>query len=209
MTTTSSMRVLYTLMAISAIGVGIYPLIFLTIPEGQGLLSTKSAELLASAYYKFGFYTHIMFGGMALLTGFSQFFPGLRKKRLHLHRKLGKIYIISVLLSGVSGLGIAFYATGGLMAITGFALLAILWLYFTNMAYQTVKKGNISGHQQWMIRSYALCLGAVTLRIYLPLSMALEIDFMVAYPIIAWLAWVPNLIIAELFIVRPLKSKSE
>ena len=201
-----SMRLLYTLMALSAVGVGVYPLIFLTIPEGQGLLSTKSAELLGKAYYQFGFYTHIMFGGIALIAGFSQFFPKLRRKQLGLHRSLGKVYVIAVMLSGISGLYIAFHATGGWMAIIGFALLAILWLFFTIKAYQTIKQKNIIAHQKWMIRSYALCFGAVTLRIYLPLSMALGIDFMVAYPIIAWLAWVPNLLIAEQFIVRRLKT---
>lgn len=202
-----SKRILYTLMALSAIGVGIYPLMFLTIPENQGLLSTKSAELLSKAYYQFGFHTHILLGGVALISGFSQFFPKLRRERLGLHRSLGKIYVIAVMLSGISGLYLAFHATGGWMAISGFSLLAILWLFFTIQAYQSIKNKNIQAHQKWMIRSYALCFGAVTLRIYLPLSMALGFDFMVAYPIIAWLAWVPNLLIAEQLIVRRIKTE--
>ena len=193
---------------LSAIGVGVYPIIFLSIPRDQGLLGTKSAELLANTVYMLGFYTHIFFGGLALLSGFSQFFPGLRQKRLGLHRNLGKVYVLSVLFSGMAGLGIAIRATGGWMAISGFSILAVLWLYFTSLAYRVVREGKVTAHQKWMIRSYALCFGAVTLRIYLPLSMALSIDFMVAYPIIAWLAWVPNLVIAEWVFVRPLRSVS-
>jgi hypothetical protein len=60
-----------------------------------------------------------------------------------------------------------------------------------------------------MIRSYALCFAAVTLRIWLPLfQFALGLEFIFAYRIIAWLCWVPNLVVAEL-IVRSLKMKRE
>lgn len=48
-----------------------------------------------------------------------------------------------------------------------------------------------------MVRSYALTLPAVTLRIYLPVSLIAGVHFMVAYPAIAWLCWVPNAIAAE------------
>jgi hypothetical protein len=57
--------------------------------------------------------------------------------------------------------------------------------------------GNLDLHRRWMIRSYALTLAAVTLRIYLPASMLLGIPFPVAYPAIAWLCWVPNLLVAQ------------
>jgi hypothetical protein len=56
-----------------------------------------------------------------------------------------------------------------------------------------------------MLRSYALTFAAVTLRLYLPLAVIASIhgyDFMVAYRFIAWFAWVPNAIFAELFIRR-------
>ena len=53
-----------------------------------------------------------------------------------------------------------------------------------------------------MIRSYALTLAAVTLRIYLPLSQVSQIPFEVAYPIIAYACWVPNILIAEWMIRR-------
>jgi hypothetical protein len=47
------------------------------------------------------------------------------------------------------------------------------------------------------VRNFALTFAAVTLRIYLPLSNVVGIDFDVAYPVIAWIAWVPNLLVAE------------
>lgn len=53
-----------------------------------------------------------------------------------------------------------------------------------------------------MIRCYAMTLAAVTLRIQLGLGQALDIPFEVSYPWIAWLSWVPNLIIAEWWLHR-------
>ncbi|MEQ1730362.1 MAG: DUF2306 domain-containing protein [Vicinamibacterales bacterium] len=54
-----------------------------------------------------------------------------------------------------------------------------------------------------MIRSFALTYAAVTLRLYVPLSMAAGVPFDVAYPVIAWACWVPNLLVAEwLFVPR-------
>ena len=61
-----------------------------------------------------------------------------------------------------------------------------------------------------MIRNYSLTFGAVTLRIWLPLFIVLfGIErFELSYAIIAWLAWVPNLIVAELFIRKDLIKES-
>jgi hypothetical protein len=42
------------------------------------------------------------------------------------------------------------------------------------------------------------------LRIYVPLSGPLGIDFLTAYQAIGWLCWVPNLLVAEWIIRRTL-----
>jgi len=195
----------YTFMSVFAIFIGLYPLRFIGLSYDDGLLGSKPAALLDSTLYLTGFYTHIFLGGLALLSGFTQFYPKLRRKRLNLHRNLGKIYLISVLLSGTAGLGIAYFATGGWIPAIGFAALAVLWLYTTANAYVTIKNKQIQEHQKWMIRSYALCFAAVSLRIYLPLFIGgFGMEFIDAYKIIAWLCWVPNILIAEFLIVRKL-----
>ena len=85
----------------------------------------------------------------------------------------------------------------------GFGMLALFWLYTTTNAYTSIRNRDIASHQKWMIRSYALCFAAVTLRIYLPIFLGLMgMEFVPAYKIIAWLCWGPNLVVAELFIVR-------
>jgi len=197
----------YIFLTIFAIFIGLYPLRFIGLPHESSLLASKPAALLDNSLYLTAFYTHIFLGGLALLAGFSQFFKKLRRKRVRLHRTLGKIYILSVLLSGTAGLGIAFFATGGIISALGFGGLAVFWLYTTTNAYTSIKKREMHAHQRWMIRSYALCFAAVSLRIYLPtFTFAFGMEFIPAYRIIAWLCWVPNLLIAEFFIVRKLAS---
>lgn len=145
-----------------------------------------------------GIYAHIFASAVALALGPFQFSSKLRQRNLSLHRWLGRLYLaVGVLIGGLSGLYMSLFAYGGVIAKIGFALLAIFWLYTGLNAYLAVRRGAISEHRKWMIRNFSLTLAAVTLRIYLPVSMAAGIDFSVAYPIIAWLCWVPNLTFAE------------
>lgn len=189
-----------------AVLIGLYPLAYLFFDMRQGFLASKSAELLQNTVWQWAFYQHILFGAIALLTGWSQFSKRFRKKYLSGHRTLGKIYLISVLISGTAGLFIAFYATGGIIAAAGFSGLAIGWIFTSLQAYTAVRRMEINDHQYWMIRSYALCFAAVTLRIWLPLfQFGLGLEFITAYRIIAWFCWVPNLVIAEM-IVRKVKA---
>jgi uncharacterized membrane protein len=188
--------------AFFAIGVGLYPIIYLLIDARFGLLGSKSAELLANPIWNGAFYTHIFLGGIALLTGWSQFSTRIRNKNLSIHRTLGKIYVIVCMISGSAGLYISFFATGGWIASWGFGALAVFWLITTSKAYLTIRNGEIDNHKMWMIRSYALTFAAVTLRIWLPLAQVLHFDFIEAYRVIAWLCWVPNILIAQWIISK-------
>jgi uncharacterized membrane protein len=186
--------------AFLAVGVSLYPLLYIYYAF-QGvdiaLRQSKSVELLGSTLWNVGFYGHIVFGGIALMTGWSQFSKKLRRKRLNLHRNLGKIYVFAALVSGVCGVYIAFYATGGWITILGFLGLGTIWLYTTITAYAAIRKKDLSLHQGMMIYSYAACFAAVTLRMWLPLLQLALGEFLLAYKIVAWLCWVPNIIFAS------------
>jgi hypothetical protein len=96
---------------------------------------------------------------------------------------------------------IALFASGGLICVMGFGILALLWFTTIIKAYTSIRRLEIQEHQRWMIINYALTFAAVTLRIWLPLMQsALLIDFIPAYRIVSWLCWVPNLIVAALII---------
>jgi uncharacterized membrane protein len=195
--------------AFFAIAVGLYPLVYYFVDmQSNSLLSFKPKQLLNSTVWHTAFYIHISFGGIALLTGWTQFSQKLRNRYLSIHRLVGKVYVAAVFLSSVSGLFIAFFATGGICSVLGFGILAMLWFITVIMAYTSILKKNIHQHENWMIRNYALTFAAVTLRIWLPMLAAFVFnDFMPAYRIVSWLCWVPNLIIAEIIInKRSLKT---
>ena len=193
-------KTLWFLFALFAIVIGLYPMIYFIVDAKIGILQSKTDELLASTLWNIGFFGHITFGGLALLVGWSQFSSKLRSRKMRLHRNLGKFYIIAVLISGICGVFIGFYATGGLIAQLGFISLGVIWLSTTFIAYNHIRNGDTVKHEHFMIFSYAACFAAVTLRIWLPLLTVLFSDFMPAYQLVAWLCWVPNIIIAYLIV---------
>jgi uncharacterized membrane protein len=143
---------------------------------------------------------HIFPGGLALIVGAFQFHSGLRERWTNIHRNCGRAYVVFVLSGAMGGLLLAWHAPHSPATRLGFASLAVVWFYSGAMAYFAIRAGNIALHRQWMIRSYALTLAAVTLRIQLPLYQgALGMSFDEAYAIVAWFCWIPNLIIAEWF----------
>ena len=149
-----------------------------------------------------GIYPHAFFGAIALALGPLQFHRGILAHHRARHRLTGKIYLSASLTTGVAGLYMSFYSDGGMVTHLGFGLLAVFTLTTTTLAYAAIRRREIRRHREWMIRSYALVFGAVTLRIELPVLAALLGDFGPAYQAISWLAWVPNLFFAELLIRR-------
>ena len=152
---------------------------------------------------------HIVASMLAIVIGPFQFLPGIRKGRwLKVHRWLGRTYLLSILFGGLSGLYMAQFAYGGPITEAGFATLAVLWLYSGFMAYRHIRNKDLERHREWMIRNYALTFAGVMLRLWMPTSYALGIDFLLAYRVVGWLCWVPNLLVAE-WIIRGSRHSSQ
>jgi len=147
-----------------------------------------------------GIYPHALFGGIALALGSIQFWRNLPFSHPSIHRTLGKIYVVSALITGSAGFYMSFFAHGGAGTRLGFGVLATSVLTATSMAYQTIRQRNIAGHRRWMLRSFALIFAAVTLRIELPILTHVFGAFDPAYAIVSWLCWVPNLAAIEIYI---------
>jgi uncharacterized membrane protein len=147
-----------------------------------------------------GIYPHALFGGIALALGSVQFWRNLPFSHPSLHRALGKVYVGAAILTGSAGLYMSFFAYGGAVTRLGFGFLALSVLTATSIAYQRIRIRDIAAHRQWMLRSFALIFGAVTLRIELPILISVFHAFDPAYAVVAWLSWVPNLAIAEIYI---------
>jgi hypothetical protein len=117
---------------------------------------------------------------------------------------MGRLYVVDVLfVTGPAGFVMALYANGGMPSRTAFVILAILWIFTTAMAYRQVVRRKFASHREWMIRSYALTLSAISLRAWkLSLVLLFHPHPMDVYRMAAWLGWVPNLLLAELLIRR-------
>lgn len=148
------------------------------------------------------FLAHITGASLALLIAPFQLMPRLRARRLTLHRWLGRLYGLGVLIGGVGALIMAPNSNGGIVAVLGFGLLALLWLGATGAGIFAARQGQIARHRRFMIRSVALTFAAVTLRLELLPMMASGMEYVDAIRILSWAAWVPNLLIAEWFLRR-------
>lgn len=183
-------------MVFMALVIGAYALGYFVIPDlGDPAEKARYNSIPWSAYL------HIIPGGMALILGAFQFHAGLRKRWTSIHRNSGRAYVTFVLIGGFAGFFLAWQAPQSPATQLGFASLAVIWFYSGLMAFYAIRQGNVALHRQWMIRSYALTLAAVTLRLQLPLFIGgMGMTFEEAYAIVAWFSWIPNLIIAEWFI---------
>ena len=142
-------------------------------------------------------YVHVFASLVALALGPLQFAASLRARHPRLHRNSGRLYLLGVFVGGGAGLLLAFFAQGAWVAKAGFAALAVCWLHTAIRALVAILAGDVVAHRRWMVRNFALTFAAVTLRLYLPAAMVSGVPFEAAYPAIAWLCWVPNLLAAE------------
>lgn len=145
---------------------------------------------------------HFAGGGASLALGPWQFLSGARRRWRTLHRWMGRLYGIAIVVGGGAGLVLATVAQGGIVSRLGFGALAVSWLSTLALAVRHAWRGEIAAHRRWMVRNFALTLAAVTLRFYIPGTMMAGIAFEKAYVFIAWLCWVPNLVVAEWMVRR-------
>jgi uncharacterized membrane protein len=183
-------------LGVAAYAVGVYGLM----PLGTLVHPDMRATFQA---HPIGIYAHVFASVVALTLGPFQFSSRLRASQIQLHRWSGRAYLgVGVLLGGLSGLYMSFHAFGGVEARLGFGCLALAWLFTGLCAFLAIRRRDVASHRRWMVRNFALTFAAVMLRLYLPASMVAGVDFGLAYSVIAWLCWVPNVVVAEVLFNR-------
>lgn len=179
-----------------SLGVAGYALVVYGFGPGAKVVHPDMRAVFES--HPLGIGIHIFASSLALILGPFQFLAGLRTRRPHLHRWLGRIYLgVAVTAGGLAGLYMSYHAFGGLVAKLGFAGLALGWLYTGLRAYGAARAHDFAAHRRWMIYNFALTFAAVTLRLYLPWAFVFGWPFAQTYAAIAWLCWVPNLLVAR------------
>lgn len=175
-------------------------LVFILDGPDNGFLLTKTESTRYSIYLP-AFYIHIVTGSIVLILGVFQLSKRIRTRYSVWHRTAGKIYIFVILIfTAPSGLVMSFYANGGLAAGIGFGLLASLWWFFTWKGFQQARHKLWNVHREFMMRSYALTFSAVTLRLYSFFFALAGYRGESIYILVAWLSWVPSLLIMEIYL---------
>lgn len=135
---------------------------------------------------------HIFCGALALVSGPFLLWESFRNRFLKIHRLIGKIYIISILVSAVSALYLTFTTALEINLPYAFALqmLVFVWLTSTGFAYWAVRNKKLMLHKEWMLRSYLSTVAFVgqALVIKIPSIMVLG-SFAEISPSIFWFSW--------------------
>ncbi len=114
--------------------------------------------------YRYLLHAHAFFAFVALVAAPLQFFTDLRLRFPVLHRRLGRSYVLSIMVSAP----IAIYiAATHMPSDERFAVAAqgVLWLCCTLLALYFAIEKQIYRHKIWMARSYGLTLTFVISRL--------------------------------------------
>ena len=145
------------------------------------------------------FFVHISGAAVALLCGPWQYLMGIRR-RWTVHRWLGRLYVAGCLVGGITALPLAANSPLGALAGSGFFLLGLFWLATTIIGLASIRRHDMAAHRRWMLRSLALTLAAPMQRLILSTGLAFGFDFIDVYIASAWLCWLTNLAIVEIFL---------
>ncbi|TAJ74662.1 MAG: DUF2306 domain-containing protein [Phenylobacterium sp.] len=179
------------------LSVGVAILSYRYVPQ----IGPLSPEVMANLFARPWLMLHAGAASTALLVGGFQALPAVRR-RPALHRGLGLTYVAGCFVGGVAGFAMAFGTTAGPVAGWGFGILAVIWVYVTGQGWLAARARRIDAHRRWMIRSFALTFAAVTLRLYLPIGAMAGLEFAEIYRLNAWISWIPNLLLAEIYLRR-------
>ena len=118
--------------------------------------------------FKWWLLPHGVSGACALLLGPMQFSDRLRRRFLHLHRVVGRIYVAGVFVAAPLGFYIQ-YIQERLGVPRSFSIAAAaeatLWMATTGIALAFILKRKVQQHRQWMTRSFAVALVFLEIRV--------------------------------------------
>ena len=184
-----------------------YLLILLSLPYIDGESHTdflRSKQLIYHIkWWRYSFYIHVFTSPLVIVAGIFQFNRWILRNWPRVHKISGYVYTLVVLfITGPAAFLMSLWANGGYISQVSFTTLSVLWILFTYIAYRKIRKGNVRSHLIWNMRSFALTLSAVTLRLYVYLfnSYGPDLGQIETYTLVSYLSWIPNLLIVELLI---------
>jgi uncharacterized membrane protein len=150
---------------------------------------------------------HILAVVVFSLLGALQFAPALRRRFPHWHRRAGRVVVPAGLVAAMSGLWMnQFYALppadGTVLYVT--RLVVGVWMVLTlSLGYLAIRRRDVGAHQDWMLRGYAIGMGAGTqVLTSLPYFIAVGEPDVGVRAVLMGLGWAINFAVAEWIIWR-------
>lgn len=146
---------------------------------------------------------HIAFGTVAMVGVCLQIWPWLRKRRPRAHRVIGRVTVYAgVVPAGLTALVIAPFSPGA----PGDVVAALLWLTTTVHGVRMIRRRRFAEHRRFMVYCFALTLQIIWGRVWLLALPHLPFwtpeVFRTTLETQAWLGFVINLVIAQLYLDR-------
>lgn len=154
------------------------------------------------ARYPWLAYAHVGPGVLYLLLAPLQLWRGFRNRHLRWHRRIGRVAIISGLLSGIFAILFGFFLSfGGALQASAAVVFGSWFIFALVNAYRCIRRRNITDHRRWMIRAFAVGLAVGTIRIWIGLFQAFGLlTFRDAIGVAFWLSFVLHAASAEAWI---------
>jgi uncharacterized membrane protein len=149
---------------------------------------------------------HIITATIFVILGAFQFSPSFRRRKPAWHRMAGRVLVVVGMLVALSGLWLNQFVS--FPAGSGELLYVFRWLAGLGMALcivigiAAVRRQDITRHRQWMIRAYALGLGAGTQVFTLGFGEAIFGKTALTVALLNGAGWIINLAAAEWAIRR-------
>jgi hypothetical protein len=140
---------------------------------------------------------HISGGLIALLSGPVQLWLGLHNVKMHVHRRLGLLYVAGVAIGSVGAIGLALKTDGDVVFGAGLFFMAIAWITTTSLAYLAIRKYLTDQHKEWTIRSYVVTFAFVIFRASETLLARRGVPERAAADLMTWACWAVPLLATE------------
>lgn len=112
---------------------------------------------------------HVMLGAVAMVCAVAQLWPGLRRRRPAVHRRVGRAYVVAAVPAAVAALVIGVATPFGPILAVSNVLLASLWLWFTCTGALAARRRDFGEHRRRMVVSATLALSTIANRIWTPI----------------------------------------
>lgn len=142
-------------------------------------------------------FLHIATSIYALIAGAILFIERLQKGWVKSYEYLNKSYVFALVICSLSGITLALFSNGGLIAIIGFILLYLLMILFSIRVYAYLNQGYLLRHKVMIIYSYALCVSVITFAAWYLMLSYFTTDKELINQVVAWEGWLPNLFVAD------------